>query len=244
MGKVTCHHQGSWNTHKGIFTWTVRKNISIQDAWISPLHSGLLVGGTAALTEVSQRINLSVIVYLKGCLFSVNLVSWRTCFCHLTNLPVTASVLCSILTLGRSKSRTWQKSSSITHASESDLISEDLPSLQTNEKAFHTIIDNLWKLREDNPRPVGVANEKFDLGDDKVFLFEDCMFTSMPDKDTSNGGVSWCSGSFQEPISDPVVLVSSPGSSNFLSRGIDSCAWESGTDPHIVLCWFPFKSDV
>jgi hypothetical protein len=30
-----------------------------------------------------------------------------------------------------------------TDASESDLISEDLPSLQTNEKAFHTIIDNL-----------------------------------------------------------------------------------------------------
>jgi hypothetical protein len=80
---------------------------------------------------------------------------------------------------------------------------------------------------------VGVANEKFDLGDDKVFLFEDCMFTSMPNKDTSDGGVSWSSGSFQEPISDPVVLVSSPGSSNFLSRGIDSCAWESGTDPHI-----------
>jgi len=80
----------------------------------SPLHSALLVGGTAALTEVSQRINLSVIVYLKGCLFSVNLVSWRMCFCHLTNLPVTASVLCSILTPGRSKSRTWQKLSSIT----------------------------------------------------------------------------------------------------------------------------------
>ncbi len=233
MGKVTCHHQGSWNTHKGIFTWTVRKNISIQDTWISPLHSGLLVGGTAALTEVSQRINLSVIVYFKGCLFSVNLVSWRMCFCHLTNLPVTATVLCLILTLGRSKSRTWQKSSSITHASKSDLISEDLPSLQSNEKAFQTIIENLWKLREDNPRPVGAANEKFDLGDDKVFLFEDCMFTSMPDKDTSDGGVSWSSGSFQEPISDPVVLVSSPGSSNFLSRGVDSCAWESGTDPHI-----------
>ncbi|KAH9539251.1 hypothetical protein CY35_15G048500 [Sphagnum magellanicum] len=69
--------------------------------------------------------------------------SWRMCFCHLTNLPVTASVLCSILTPGRSKSRTWQKSSSITQASESDLISKDLPSLQTNEKAFHTIIDNL-----------------------------------------------------------------------------------------------------
>ncbi len=29
-----------------------------------------------------------------------------------------------------------------------------------------------------------------------------------------------------------LVLVSSPGSSNFLSCGIDSCAWESGTDPH------------
>jgi hypothetical protein len=71
------------------------------------------------------------------------------------------------------------------------------------------------------------------MGDDKVFFFEDCIVTSMPDKDTSDGGVSWSSGSFQEPISDPVVLVSCCGSSNFLSRGIDSCAWESGTDPHI-----------
>ncbi len=44
-----------------------------------------------------------------------------------------------------------------------------------------------------------MANEKFDLGDDKVFLFEDCMFTSMPDKDTSDGGVSWSSGSFSCP---------------------------------------------
>ncbi|CAM6030503.1 unnamed protein product [Sphagnum balticum] len=93
-----------------------------------------------------------------------------------------------------------------------------LPSDKSPSHSFSLVFDiNSGKLQEDNPRPVGVANEKFDLEDDKVFLFEDCMFTSMPDKDTSDGGVSWSSGSFQEPISDPVVLVSSPGSSNFLS---------------------------
>ncbi len=87
-----------------------------------------------------------------------------------------------------------------------------------------------------------MANEKFDLGDDNVFLFEDCIVTSMPDKDTSNGGVSWSSGSFPEPISDPVVLVSCPGSSNFLSHGIDSCAWESGTGPsHMCYVGFPLN---
>jgi len=120
-----------------------------------------------------------------------------------------------------------------TDASDSDLIPEGLPSLQTNENAFQTIIDNLCKLREDNPRPVGVTHEKFDLGDDKSFLFRDSMFTSMSDEDISDGGASWSSGSFQEPISDPDVLVRSPGNSNILSHGIDSCGWELGTDPHM-----------
>ncbi len=89
-----------------------------------------------------------------------------------------------------------------------------------------------------------MANEKFDLGDDKVFLFEDCMFTSIPDKDTSDGGVSWSSGGFQEPSSDPVVLVSSPGSSNFLSGGMIVVPGNLEQILTYVLCWFPFKSDV
>jgi hypothetical protein len=77
---------------------------------------------------------------------------------------------------------------------------------------------------EDRPRPVGVAHEKFNLGNDDNFVFQDSAFAAMSDDDFSVGQ-SWSSGSSQQqqPQGDSGDLLTPfPETSTFLNDEDDS----------------------
>lgn len=120
----------------------------------------------------------------------------------------------------------------------SSLGEQSLKSLILNRDSLG-ILDNPLSLREFvnqaseessanfieyRPRPVGVAHEKFDLGNDDNFAFQDSGFAGMSDGEFS-GGQSWSSGSSQQqqPQGDSRdVLTLFPETSTFLNDEDDS----------------------
>lgn len=128
------------------------------------------------------------------------------------------------------------------------------PENRPSERYIHEFVNgtlaDVCKLKEEWPRPVGVAHEKFDLGNDDNFVHRDLEFATMSDEDFSDGGQSWSSGSFQGRQGDGEPLTSFPESSSFLNDEASKNTWNLGNDNTnedlhgISLCsyfidWFP-----
>ena len=108
----------------------------------------------------------------------------------------------------------------ILNKNSSDILDNPLSLRELVNRAFEESSANFI---EDRPRPVGVTHEKFDLGNDDNFVFQDSAFAALSDDDFSVGQ-SWSSGSSQQqPQGDSGDLLTPfPETSTFLNDEDDS----------------------